>query len=122
MGALTASRPRKAGDLARSFELLLRDGKRAAQAARLVYARLDGPGYSRKKRGRSFIYLDTRGRRITDPEELQRIRALAIPPAWIDVWISPSARSHIQATGRDARGRKQYKYHERFRALRDAAK
>jgi DNA topoisomerase-1 len=103
-------------------EALLRDGKRAARAAQLEYARLEGPGYARRRRGRSFTYHDTRGRRITAPAELERIRKLAIPPAWTDVWISPSPRAHIQATGRDARGRKQYRYHERFRALRDAAK
>jgi DNA topoisomerase I len=104
------------------FEDWLRDGRRAARAAHLEYARLDQPGYSRKRRGRSFTYHDERGRRITEPAELARILKLAIPPAWTAVWISPSARAHIQATGRDARGRKQYRYHERFRALRDAAK
>lgn len=113
---------RRAADLARSCEDLLRDGRRAARAARLEYARLERPGYSRRRRGRGFTYHDTRGRLINTPAELERIRKLAIPPAWSEVWISPSARAHIQATGRDARGRKQYKYHERFRALRDAAK
>ena len=103
-------------------EQLLRDGARAAKAARLEYARLDGPGWTRRRRGKSFIYHDQRGRQIRDESALARVRALAIPPAWTHVWISPSPRAHIQAIGRDARGRKQYRYHERFRALRDAAK
>ncbi len=101
---------------------LLHDGAAAARAARLSYALGAGQGWTRRRAGRGFIYVDERGRRIVDPEELARIRALVIPPAWKQVWISPSASTHIQATGQDARGRKQYKYHPRFRALRDAAK
>ena len=66
--------------------------------------------------------MDAQGRRVTDPATLDRIRALVIPPAWSEVWIAPSARSHIQATGRDARGRKQYRYHDRWRRVRDAHK
>jgi DNA topoisomerase I len=104
------------------FELLLRDGSRAARAARLEYAELDTVGWTRRKRGRGFSYHDERGRRIQDASALERIVKLAIPPAWTNVWISPSSRAHIQATGRDARGRKQYRYHERFRSLRDSAK
>jgi DNA topoisomerase-1 len=100
----------------------LRDGVRAAKAAHLEYARLDAPGWTRRRRGKTFTYHDQQHRHIHDAEALARIRALAIPPAWTNVWISPSPRAHIQATGRDARGRKQYRYHERFRALRDAAK
>ena len=103
-------------------EALLRDGERAARAARLEYARLDTPGWTRKKRGKGFSYHDEKGRTIRDPEALARIRKLAIPPAWTRVWISPSPRAHIQATGHDAKGRKQYRYHERFRALRESAK
>jgi DNA topoisomerase-1 len=122
MASLAKTKPLAGGELSQSSELLLRDGKRAARAARLEYARLDAAGYRRRRRGKSFTYLDTSGKRISDPNELERIRKLAIPPAWADVWISPSPRAHIQATGRDARGRKQYKYHERFRSLRDAAK
>jgi DNA topoisomerase-1 len=76
----------------------------------------------RRRAGRGFAYYDTRGRRIVDRAELERIRGLAIPPAWKNVWISPSSRSHIQATGQDAKGRKQYRYHPRFREVRDAAK
>src|SRR5437868_1073197 len=72
-------------------------------------------------RGR-FRYLDARGDRITDAEKLERIKALVIPPAWKDVWISPSATAKLQATGIDAAGRKQYLYHPAFRAQQDQAK
>lgn len=119
----TPSRPRRRSSRADAeLELLLRDGTRAARAARLEYARLDAPGFGRKKRGRSFSYHDERGRPLRDPRVLERILGLAIPPAWTQVWICPSPLGHVQATGRDARGRKQYRYHERFRALRDGAK
>jgi DNA topoisomerase-1 len=101
---------------------LLHDGPAAARAARLSYVAEPGPGYQRRRAGKGFVYYDVRGKRIVDPDELARLRALAIPPAWQQVWISPSPRSHIQATGQDAKGRKQYRYHPRFRALRDAAK
>src|SRR5439155_2012080 len=67
-------------------------------------------------------YVSPDGRTIADRAELQRIRSLAIPPAWTDVWICPDARGHLQATGRDARGRKQYRYHARWREVRDEAK
>ncbi len=79
-------------------------------------------GFSRRRRGRGFEYRDTRQRRVRDSAALHRIRALAIPPAWTEVWICASPRGHIQATGRDARGRKQYRYHAAFRARRDAGK
>jgi DNA topoisomerase-1 len=81
-----------------------------------------GPGLSRRRRGRGFEYRDDEGRRITDPEDLARIRELGIPPAWEDVWICPSPRGHLQATGTDAAGRKQYLYHEAWRTRRDAEK
>jgi DNA topoisomerase-1 len=103
-------------------ELLLRDGTRAARAARLEYARLDAPGFGRRKRGSGFTYHDERGRPIRNARVIERVRKLAIPPAWTQVWICPSPLGHVQATGRDAKGRKQYRYHERFRALRDGAK
>ncbi|HEX5540087.1 MAG TPA: DNA topoisomerase IB [Micromonospora sp.] len=80
------------------------------------------PGYTRRRCGRGMIYVDPTGRRITEPEELDRLRSLAIPPAWQDVWISPHPGGHIQAIGIDAAGRKQYLYHPRWRAKRDAAK
>jgi len=79
-------------------------------------------GIRRRRRGRGFEYLDADGRRISDPEVLARARALAIPPAWEDVWICSHPMGHIQATGIDAAGRKQYRYHDRWRARRDAEK
>lgn len=82
----------------------------------------NGPGYTRHRRGRGFSYHDRDGATITDPDELGRIRALAIPPAWREVWISPDPRGHIQAVGTDAAGRRQYRYHDVWRAQRDAAK
>jgi DNA topoisomerase-1 len=80
------------------------------------------PGYARRRAGKGFVYLDERGRRIEDSETLQRIRALVIPPAWEDVWICPWPTGHLQAVGFDARGRRQYRYHDRWRARRDAEK
>jgi DNA topoisomerase IB len=80
------------------------------------------PGYSRRRRGKGFSYLDARGRVIDDPQTLQRIRALAIPPAWTDVWICPDPWGHIQAMGTDAAGRRQYLYHPRWREWRDRLK
>jgi len=122
--ALSPTKPqgRRAPLKSAELELLLRDGMKAAHAARLEYARLDAPGFGRKKRGPRFAYHDERGKPIRNARVLERIRKLAIPPAWTQVWICPSPLGHVQATGRDARGRKQYRYHERFRALRDGAK
>ncbi len=82
----------------------------------------DKAGIRRKRAGRSFVYVSPRGARVRDPRTLKRIRSLVIPPAWTDVWISPLPNAHLQATGRDARGRKQYRYHAAFRALREAQK
>ena len=81
-----------------------------------------GPGLRRTRRGRGFVYLDERGQRIEDPETLARLRALAIPPAWQEVWICPDPNGHLQATGIDAAGRKQYLYHSRWREHRDRQK
>lgn len=95
----------------------------ASLDAGLVYVDDRRPGYSRvKTRGGKFRYLDSRGKIITDPAVVRRIDALAIPPAYTDVWICPSANGHLQATGRDARGRKQYRYHPDWTAVRDASK
>jgi len=94
----------------------------AAEEAGLRYITDDHPGYTRKKRGNSFVYYDSEGKLIRDESRLLRIRRLAIPPAYSDVWICPSPNGHIQATGRDDRGRKQYRYHERWRAVRDENK
>jgi DNA topoisomerase-1 len=79
-------------------------------------------GIRRRRRGKGFSYVDDGGARVTDPEALARIRALAIPPAWTDVWICLDPTGHVQATGRDAKNRKQYLYHRRWREYRDAAK
>lgn len=100
----------------------IRRARRAARAAGLVYGSDDTAGYGRRGRPGAFHYVDTRGRRIADPRVLERVRALAIPPAWTDVWINRRARGHLQASGRDARGRKQYLYHPDWRATRDSRK
>ena len=79
-------------------------------------------GLTRRKAGKSFHYYDAKGKRITDPEIVSRIEALAIPPAWTDVWICPWSNGHLQATGFDARGRRQYRYHDAWRVHRDREK
>ena len=94
----------------------------AARHAGLRHVDDSGPGIRRERHGEEFTYLDPEGRTVTDTETLLRIKHLAIPPAWTDVWICPSDRGHIQATGRDARGRKVYRYHARWREVRDADK
>ena len=94
----------------------------AAEEAGLRYANADRPGIRRHRAGRGFRYVSSDGEAISDESDLKRIRHLAIPPAWTDVWICSDARGHLQATGRDAKGRKQYRYHERFRAVRDETK
>ncbi|MGE5651362.1 MAG: DNA topoisomerase IB [Bacillota bacterium] len=94
----------------------------AARQAGLRYVNDARPGITREPAGNGFRYRDTEGRLIRDEETLTRIRSLAIPPAWTEVWISPWDNGHIQATGRDARRRKQYRYHPRWRSVRDEAK
>lgn len=101
---------------------LIVDPEDAAKVAGLVHVSDDMPGISRRRSGTGFSYRDATGAVIRDQRVLARIRALAIPPAWRDVWICADPRGHLQATGRDARGRKQYRYHPRFRAFRDSAK
>lgn len=98
------------------------DPQDAAEQAGLVYVTDAKPGISRRKAGKGFGYRLPNGKPVIDAKTLQRIRKLAIPPAYSDVWICPNARGHIQATGRDAKGRKQYRYHETFRAVRDSTK
>ena len=98
------------------------ENARAARDAGLTYVSDGSPGIQRKKNGSGFAYVDARGKTIRDRHMLNRIRHLAIPPAWTDVWICPSDRGHIQAVGRDARGRKQYRYHEKWREVRDQTK
>jgi len=94
----------------------------AAAEVGLRYVSPDDPGIARRRRGRGFTYSLPSGKPVTDAATLARIRALVIPPAWSDVWICLLANGHIQATGRDARGRKQYRYHAKFRDRRDADK
>jgi DNA topoisomerase I len=89
---------------------------------RLRTSSCDGPGFTRVRHGRGFGYRDTRGEPLTDPEQLARIRALVIPPAWRDVWICPWPNGHLQAVGTDDAGRRQYLYHEQFRAQQEQAK
>src|SRR5256886_429884 len=93
-----------------------------AEDAGLRYVSDERPGYTRKAEGDDFEYFDTDGNRIRDETRLLRIRRLAVPPAYTDVWICPTPNGHIQATGRDARSRKQYLYHERWREVRDENK
>ena len=89
---------------------------------RLRRTNCEHPGYARRRWGRGFSYRGLAGEVLRDPAELRRIRGLAIPPAWEDVWISPYANGHIQATGQDAAGRRQYIYHPHWRALKDREK
>jgi DNA topoisomerase-1 len=98
------------------------DSVEAAEEAGLRYVSDDRPGYTRKATGDDFEYFDLEGKPIKDEQRLLRIKHLAIPPAYTDVWIGPTANGHLQATGRDARGRKQYRYHERWREIRDENK
>jgi DNA topoisomerase I len=102
--------------------VLLADPADSAEEAGLRYVSDDGPGYSRKANGNDFEYFDTEGKRIRDEQRLLRIKRLAVPPAWTHVWICPSPNGHLQASGRDARRRKQYRYHERWREVRDENK
>jgi DNA topoisomerase-1 len=108
------------GPSAEAAELV--DPVESARAAGLRYVSDQSPGFQRKRVGKAFTYLAADGRTIRDPETIRRIKSLAIPPAWTDVWICPDPRGHLQATGRDARRRKQYRYHPRWREVRDAVK
>src|SRR5438477_5037315 len=94
----------------------------SARAAGLRYVSDQSPGIRRKRVGKGFAYLDSAGRTVRDPETIRRIKRLTIPPAWTHVWICADPRGHLQATGRDARGRKQYRYHPRWRGVPDAVK
>lgn len=98
------------------------DAAEVAEDAGLRYVSDEQPGYTRKAKGDDFEYFDTDGKPIRDENRILRIRRIAIPPAYKDVWICPSPNGHIQATARDARGRKQYRYHERWREARDENK
>jgi DNA topoisomerase-1 len=94
----------------------------SAKAAGLRYVSDSKPGIQRKRRGSGFRYVDAAGKPFRDKQTLARIKSLAIPPAWTDVWICPIPNGHLQATGRDARGRKQSRYHPRWRQVRDETK
>src|SRR3989337_15441 len=94
----------------------------SARMAGLRYVSDDRPGIRRERQGDTFTYFDTQGQPIKEESELQRFASLRIPPAWEDVWICPKPNGQIQATGRDAKGRKQYRYHPRWRAIRDETK
>lgn len=106
----------------RALADLLADGESSARSVGLRRVAADEPGYRRRRRGRRFFVVDEQGRVVEDREVLARVARLAIPPAWTDVWICKHDDGHLQAHGRDAGGRKQYRYHPLFRAVRDAAK
>jgi len=98
------------------------DPSEVAESAGLVYVCDENPGIRRERAGEGFRYVKPNGKPLEDQRDLERIRKLAIPPAWTDVWICPRANGHLQATGRDARGRKQYRYHPQFREVSEASK
>ena len=98
------------------------DPKEAAEHAGLVHVSDERPGIRRRRAGKGFRYANADGMRVDDPAALKRIKSLVIPPAWTEVWICSQPNGHIQATGRDARGRKQYRYHIRFREVRESTK
>lgn len=98
------------------------DEIKSAEQAGLRYTIPKGQGIRRRRAGSGFVYLDRDDKPIRDPDVVRRIRALVIPPAWTSVWINPDPNGHIQAVGRDARGRKQYRYHPKYRAMRDLVK
>ena len=98
------------------------DARDAAESAGLLYANDQEPGFTRRKSGKGWSYRDTSGGLITNRAVIDRINKIGIPPAYTDVWICPDLRGHIQATGRDARRRKQYRYHPHFREARDSTK
>lgn len=106
----------------RSIKFITKDPYEAAKMAGLHYSSPEGVGLRRRKVGKGFAYVDQEGGLVRDRKVLRRIRSLVIPPAWTDVWISADAASHIQAVGRDARGRKQYRYHQLYRQVRDQHK
>jgi len=98
------------------------DPKDAAESAGLVYVSDEEPGIRRKKAGKGFAFIKPGGAKVADEATLKRIKSLVIPPAWTDVWICTRANGHLQATGRDAKGRKQYRYHPAFREVRESSK
>lgn len=121
MSRYLVNRARKHG-VARKAVTIVEDPKASAISAGLRYVSDESPGITRRNRRSSFCFYNTEGKPIKDPAELKRIQSLAIPPAWENVWISPKENGHLQATGFDARGRKQYLYHPNWRTVRDEAK
>ncbi len=113
---------KKSAKKADNATTVILDPVEAARAAKLRYVSDKKPGFTRHRVGDAFEYHDTDGRKITDEDTIARIRKLAIPPAYTDVWICRDANGHLQAVGRDARGRKQYRYHPNWRAVRDENK
>jgi DNA topoisomerase I len=101
---------------------IITDPVQSSRQAGLRYVTDARTGITRRRRGKNFQYFDADGKRVTDEGTLGRIKSLAIPPAWTDVWICPLANGHLQATGRDARKRKQFRYHPRWRQVRDETK
>lgn len=101
---------------------IITDPKKSAQVVGLSYVSDETPGICRKKIGENFRFIAPDGKVLSDPQHLGRIKSLAIPPAWKDVWICPIENGHLQATGRDERGRKQHRYHRRWREVRDETK
>jgi len=118
VSGISVANARRVGD--RQPNLVI--GERSARAAGLRYAADDKPGITRHRRGKGFIFKDPQGRLIRDQKTLARCRGLVLPPAWTDVWIATDPRGHLQATGRDAAGRKQYRYHKDWTVERDATK
>ena len=98
------------------------DARDAAETVDFSMQMTMEPGITRRRSGKGWSYRDVDGKRITDRALIDRIKKIGIPPAYTDVWICPNKRGHIQATGRDAKGRKQYRYHARFREVRDSTK
>ena len=101
---------------------LLTEHQVSAEQAGLIYVSDGQPGIRRRRSGRGFVYVGPDGAAIRSPEELARIKALVIPPAWTEVWICPTPHGHIQVMARDAKGRKQYRYHPKYREVRDETK
>jgi DNA topoisomerase-1 len=118
--AMPKIRHRRPAAIKRLLELT--DPVESAKASGLSYVTDTTPGITRKSSGKKFRYFDPRGKPVRNPDVLSRIKSLAVPPAWTNVWICPSANGHLQATGRDAKGRKQHRYHARWRQVRDQTK
>jgi DNA topoisomerase-1 len=114
-------RSKREENLLQDFDIVT-DPVEAAKEAGLRYVNDQRPGICRKTRGKNFVYFTPDGKPLRDHNELIRVKRLAVPPAYTDVWICPSPNGHLQATGRDARGRKQYRYHARWRTVRDENK